>query len=145
MPRLLVFAACERVIIDQATQSVSLIGLFHDLQIGLPAEDVPGDAVIPIRWAVFAEWLRDEGDEGETFTQESDFRSPDGKRLASASAQFNLDKKMHRQTMNMPAFPLAGGGQYSVALFLRKGDGERREVATWPITVAIRSEPSPKG
>ena len=68
MPRLLIFAVCEKVIIDDAGMA-SLIGLFSRISIAVPKEGIPPNAVAPKEWAAFTSWTWDSEDEGKEFDQ----------------------------------------------------------------------------
>jgi hypothetical protein len=64
----LLFAACEKVIIDQ-DNNVSLISLLQDLKVDIPEGERPPaekqGAVVALRWSALAMWLKTEQDAGE--------------------------------------------------------------------------------
>ena len=70
MPRLLLFAACERIILAD-DNTVSLISLLEKMEMTAhvaPGEPPPaGDAMSPFSWNVLATWTREDGDQDGVF------------------------------------------------------------------------------
>src|SRR5687767_3850237 len=70
MPKLLVFAACEKVIISQDENNPTLIALLTDMAAEIePAGPLESNALLPSRWAIFSLWRQEDGDKGKTFEQ----------------------------------------------------------------------------
>jgi hypothetical protein len=142
----LIFAPCEKVIIDQQ-QNLTLVAVLQSLQIHLPPEAIPPRATATFQWNVLTLWYREPGDENESFEQFIELLGPDGSVLAGARSPFRLEKLSHRQVTAFPGFPVArGGGDYALKLYLRKeaDKGDRTEVATFPLRVEIKSPPRPE-
>jgi len=63
MPKLLIFAACEKVLIDQLN-NLSLISVLQEAKVGMPPQGVqaqlPSGAKLmaPIKWDVLALWAK---------------------------------------------------------------------------------------
>ena len=132
MPKLLIFAPCEKVIIDQENNP-SLISVLQGLTSTLPKDaKVPQDALAVIRWTIFTLWNREEADEGKEFTQDCVLLSPDGKPTINVSMPFRFTGSTQRNIMQLYGFPIAPG-EYLLKLRLSEGDGERREIATYPL------------
>jgi len=142
--KLLAFVACEKVILDQRSNTVSLVGLLQNLNINLESSDVPEHVAIPLRWEIFSLWMREEDDTDRRYVLEISLVSPDGKPLFVNSVPIVFEKTTHRSITTAVGFPIAGSGRYSVLLSLREdveGSG-RREVGAYPIDVVIGLAPA---
>jgi hypothetical protein len=89
MPKLIIFAACEKVIIDRA-QIPSLIGIFQGLNIQLTGEPMPEKAVTPMRWAIFTCWQHDPEEKGTEFTQYMEVVTPSGEYFIKGETKFKV-------------------------------------------------------
>jgi hypothetical protein len=139
--KLLLFTVCEKVIINQRLNSVSLMELLQDLAVALPAGNVPVGAAVPMRWESFALWLREEGDQGRRYTQHVELHSPDRKPLLASDLSFTVDKAVQRNINTFQVFPLVGPGTYTVVLSVRQEDEDAyREVASYPLTVTYNPD-----
>lgn len=139
MPKLLMFAPCEKVIIDQNNNS-SVISILQDVQVEVHSTELPQDAAVPMRWEVFTLWLREASDEGKKFEQICELLTPEGKRAARGTISFEMTKRLHRNVMTLMGFPLVpSGGQYVLRLSLKEAgeDRERQEVAEFPISLSL--------
>lgn len=141
MPKLLMFAPCEKVLIDQ-NNNPSMISIFQELHVELTPADLPEGAAIPIRWDVFTLWLREVSDKGKRFEQICELLTPDGKKAAGGSINFEMATDTHRNVMTLMGFPLIpSGGQYLLRLSLKEAgeNQEQRELAVFPITLTLAS------
>jgi len=139
LPKLLMFAPCEKVIIDQNNNS-SMISILHNLQVEVGAAELPQDAAVPMRWDIFTLWLREASDEGKKFEQICELLTPEGKRATGATISFEMTKGVQRNVMTLMGFPVvSSGGQYLLRLSLKEAgeDRERREVAEFPISLSL--------
>jgi hypothetical protein len=152
VPKLLIFAPCEKVIIDQ-DKNVSLIAVLQSIQIQLlplpPDEQIPEGVAAPLRWSAIAVWLRELGDDGKRYEQSVELFGPAGTTLAKALASFAFERPVHSQISSFLGFPLVvarGGADYTLKLYLREeAEGaESREVASYPLSVEISSPPKPE-
>lgn len=88
MPRLLLFAPCEKVIIDGQSNQVTVISLIQDVKIAAPsgasAIEIPQGSVAPFPWSVLTIWERESGDQNVRYEQSSILRSPTGETLSEA-------------------------------------------------------------
>lgn len=139
MPKLYVFAACEKVILDQAGVP-SLISLFTKLKILLPAqqEEIPANAVAPKEWAVFTSWDRLPEDDGREFNQCLQVKYPDGKLFfENRELKFKM-KEGERQhnAVSILGFPLGQKGDYQVSMWLE----ENGIVAIEPANIRLEVE-----
>src|SRR3989442_8764588 len=102
MPRLILFAPCEKVLMEQTLNRVCLVTILDDLQLTLGTSEIPENAVLPLPWAIFALWKREESDAGKEFEQQCELVGPDGKRLLRGAIRFQLERPVHRTTINFP-------------------------------------------
>jgi hypothetical protein len=148
MPKLLIFAPCEKVIIDQ-NNVLSIITVLQELKIELPEPPRAIDGktpVIAMKWDVVALWAKTNDDAPETVYQTRlGFIDPTGVALegfAAGAVEFSFaDKSHHRIVTTILGFPIQHEGRYLVRLWLhKKGDAEGDPVAEFPIMLH-RSKP----
>jgi len=147
MPRLLVFVACEKAIVDHSNL-LSLISLMQEVNIQIPPDaTVPAEAQIaaPMPWAIVSVWGRLLSDQGKTFEQriamfhsdgtlvfEVPFSTVDFQPTAPATALTD----QHRTIGNSTVIPIQAG-TYSIKTWLReKGQSDwGDELSSYPLKV----------
>jgi hypothetical protein len=108
MPKLVILAACERVIVDRIASLPSLINIFQRMNIQLQDAPLPENAISPSRWAIFALWQHTLEERGVVFTQRTEVISPTDQKFAEASTQFSvteaddLQSKNHLELFGLP-------------------------------------------
>jgi hypothetical protein len=150
MPKLLVFAPCEKVIISRDDNNPTLIGILTQLRTAIPARELErvgtdGDErpMAPFRWAIFAMWQRLEGEtDDRLFRQRIEILAPEAHGAtvlleSETTFSFSAGSRTHRLTANIPGFPLAQAGDYTLRLLL---DGE--EYGTYPFLFNVATAPS---
>lgn len=143
MPRLLVFAPCERVILDQKNQ-VTLVSLMEELEVSLP-EPVPGVVVAHmgfIKWEAFTLWYRTEEDTNRTYEQTMTLMAPDGTPTGlNTIATFTMERRSHRIVGTIQGFP-THTGTYELKLLLKESGSTEapREIGAFPVVLS-RIEP----
>jgi hypothetical protein len=146
MPKLVLFAACEKAIVDQTTNVVSLMGLLQDVNLQLPPETVvPSNLMIPMQWTVVSIWQRVLEDKGKTFEQRSQFIDNSGQlKLETPIAAFELKEEFHRVFSQVGAMSVGTAGAHQVKCMLReRGAPDWKETAAYPINIKWLSTPSP--
>jgi hypothetical protein len=146
-PRLLIFAPCDKVIIDAQTNNLSLISVFQDLNVELPPqEEVPEGRlpVIVMKWDVVSLWLRDHNDPADKpWDVRFQLFDPSDKALpirGRATMVFG-DKLTLRSHVTILGFPLSGEGRYTLRLWMQEqGQPEGEPLVQFPMTLT-RSEP----
>jgi len=123
MPKLYLFAACEKVILDQSGVP-SLISLFSKLKLQLPGQlgDIPVNAVAPKEWAVFTSWDWLPSDEGRLYGQCLQVLYPDGKVFVeNRELKFTM-KPGERQhnAVGIMGFPIGEKGDYRIRMWLEE-------------------------
>jgi hypothetical protein len=138
MPRLLLFAPCEKVIFDKDANTVSLITILQDIAISVPSDvQIPEDAQAPMVWHALSMWYDESGGDGRQYEQKIELCGPDGKILTSTISQFTMSLSSNRINARFVGFPVGQFGQYALKLSLRENkEGEEGvEVASFPLTV----------
>jgi len=140
MPKLLVFVPCEKAIFAQ-DNTVSIVTILEEFKVHVPKDKpIPANSVFPMKWAIFASWQRQEGEENKEFEQRCDLLSEEGKNLVTANLQFRLPKRFGRILMQMLGFPLQQG-QCTIKMYLRETDpmSDWREIAEYPLKLVIEN------
>lgn len=135
MPKLLVFAPCEKVIID-TENNASVITILQEVSLDVQIADKLPDAAVPITWYVFALWMRQSEEEvGRRFEESCDLIIPGGKTIAIARNTFTMPERSHRSVVKVLGFPIfRTPGEAELKLSIREAEGgESREVASFPL------------
>jgi len=141
MPSILLFAPCQKAIINQEDKSVSLIGVINGLSMVPPisaVEPLSATTFAPIGWAAVAVWLKVPGDDENTvFEQRLEVFGPNaGESLATAQTPFRMTHRTHQIAMSGDAFPVGIPGEYNLVLSLRViSADEWREIARYPVEI----------
>ena len=141
MPKILLFAPCQKAIINQDDKSVSLISVISGLTIAPPdteASPINPNTFAPIAWSAVSVWVKTPDDDAETvFEQRLDVFGPKGGEiLTSAETPFKMTHRTHQIAMNGALFPIGIPGEYNLVLSFRVlGAEEWREVARYPVEI----------
>lgn len=145
MPKLLVLAACEKLIIDNHNV-VSLISLLQEVNVNVPPEvDIPADQkLVPMNWTILSIWQRLPHEEEKSFEQRTAMLSSSGEEIFAKENEVNFRPEppatriptQHRTVGMAQAMPLAEG-DYLVKVWLReKGSTDwGAERGAYPITL----------
>ena len=141
MPRLLIFAACEKVIID-TEGLVSLIDVIEKVEAKIPREvQLPPGTQVPLRWETISVWSLDETEAG-LYEQMTEMVTYDGavpmhtepKTLESHIPGSKTGVKI---ASTLSAIPITEG-RLELRLSYRKiGDPEWTVAATYPVEVTL--------
>lgn len=121
MPKLLVLAACERVLVDRAGSLPSLINIFQRMNIQVQDAPLPENAVSPARWAIFALWQHTPEEKDIEFTQRTQVLSPAGQQFAELITKFKItqnDDLQSRNHIEMLGLPISQEGFIKVRVWL---------------------------
>ena len=138
MSQLLAFFPCEKVLIDGATNTVSIVTILQQLSVSVVAkEQLPADAVAPISWTVFAMWQREE-EERIPFRTKVELILPSGKKaIEILGEEYNFDnftKLSQRVISQVHGFPAGESGTLVLILYTKpRGESGFRECARYPI------------
>lgn len=145
MPKLLLFAACEKAMVDQGNVA-SLMSLLEEINVQVPPGVVPPtNAMAPMTWTIFSLWEQIPEDQGKKFEQRSALMTPAGATLLETPiAVIELKTPRHRVTSSIMGMPIAHVGGLLVKAFVReKGATNWMEAGSYPITVKWVTTTSP--
>jgi hypothetical protein len=131
MPRLILFAACQKAIWDAEEGAVSLIALVNgvtlrrsEVQQVLEAEKRGEDEVVMgrQRWSAVAVWRAEDGDVGKTFEQRIEIANPLGRVTGEAAGAFVFQNAavVHTMRTHGDGLPINVPGQCVFRLSLRE-------------------------
>jgi hypothetical protein len=100
MPKLLMFTACEKALID-VRQLPSLISIFQRMQLPTPDATLPENAISPIRWDVFALWQHTVEEVGLEYVQRVVAYKPNGDPFVESSVRFKVSHSDDLQAKNI--------------------------------------------
>lgn len=113
MPKLLLFAPCEKVIVNSQDNTTSLITLLETIGLSLSEKElsaVPDDTSLPITWHMLALWQGEQEDYGKKFIQKFHLELPTGEPTKVSGIMpmsFSLELPNFRSIANLLGFPLA--------------------------------------
>jgi len=139
MPKILVFAPCEKVIVSEQDNTSSLMSLIEGFTLDVPeGVELPEGTAIPIKWHIFSLWEKVEGDEGRNFEQRVTLVLPTGKQVLDmpSTLDFKPHLKRFRMTIMVVNFPLSPAGTCLLNLSVREvGQENWQEVAEYGIFI----------
>jgi len=147
MPKLLIFAPCEKVAVGQQDNSSCLIGILQAFELGgiseageTQIEESKTQQVAPLRvplhWTIFAFWRLNEDERGKIFEQSCQLITPSGKVSFDQVMEFGQDPtEFQRVTINAFGFPVPEEGEYTLKVSIGERGEPRIEKATYPLTV----------
>jgi len=139
MPKLQLFAPCEKVLIDQQN-TVSLISVLQELKVQVPETGPmpPANAKAAYKWDVLTEWARTDDDFGKRFEQRIALFDPAGKPTElSTTTAINTEKATNRIVATILGFPIGSLGRYTLKLWLSENGQETPQpIAEYAITVS---------
>lgn len=141
MPKLLLFAPCEKVIVDDLSKGISLISLLEQVE-GRVIKVAEEKVMAALPWTAFTMWLKTPEDEGKTYEPRAFVLQPDGTEIMAATAEFQLSQRSHRVINSFFGFPINQPGEHTVRLALRERGGNEMWVtmADYPILVIHKGE-----
>ncbi len=148
MPKILIFAPCEKVIISEDDNTTSLISLIEGFTIGIPEDvELPEDTSIPIRWHIMSIWEKVEGEGEKRFEQRIELVLPSGKKAMdeSTTIDFKPEPTRFRQVTMIVGFPVSSAGPAMLKLSFREvGQADWQAAAEYAIPIT-RLPATPKG
>src|SRR5260370_10196220 len=145
--KLLVFAPCEKVIIDHKGNP-SLISLMQKITVQIPAGDLeklPPTAMAPMTWYVFTHWLIEENEMGREFVQRVDVVLPNKEVLAGKGSSITFKptdpaKNIMQNNVTLMGLPVGRSGPITVNLWVEENGAAITEVHTYPLIVDLVTE-----
>jgi hypothetical protein len=147
MPRLILFAVCEKVILDGAGNA-SIINVVHGMEVAVSQQGpivgpIPRNAVAPNPWSTYAVWKPTPGDTGKEFLQKIDVLWLDGTIFNTIATPFKFDgNRNHQNTANVLGFPVGQVGDVTFNMWLECDRKRIGEIHSWIITVTHKQMPN---
>jgi hypothetical protein len=109
MPKLLLFAPCEKVLIDEQSKSISLIVVLQEIHYKLPpGAQIQPNAMLPIQWSVLTLWREEEPqDNNVEFEQQLSIETGAGTTLAVSEMKWKFTAPSHRIIAQVPGIPVS--------------------------------------
>ncbi len=148
MPKLLVFAPCEKVIISQDENNPTLIAILSNIAGDIESpEPLEKNALGPMRWQIFTLWQKVPSDGLTIFEQRIRLVSPSGRTVFDAPQQLQLTAQAHRMTAALGTVPIGENGDWELQLFLHVKDTPIPDspLATYPLQIKFRNVVATKG
>jgi hypothetical protein len=145
MPKLLLFAACEQIIID-LSNTISLLKLLQEVTVQVPAGVTPPpNAGAPLQWHIISVFEQEQADQNKKFEQYCGLIANSGQiLLQSPISLFELKADQHRITSPVAGMPVGIVGKHHLKCFIReKGTTQWKECASYPITIKWATNISP--
>jgi len=137
LPKVLLFAPCERVLVNDLDNNISLITVLQEISISITSpEKLPDESNVVTRWEILAVWIREPSDDGKRFEQVCTMSMPDGRNLTPFRVVFSMEKRAHRQVVTLRGFPVSKvPGECVLKLWLREDveDAPLQQVAEFPL------------
>jgi hypothetical protein len=146
MPRLLVFAPCEKVIISQADNTATLITVLSGIAAEYEKEGAPPPGKrlsLPIRWTIFSLWKKESTDGDKEFAQSIIFKSPSGENIFETAAMpIDLKVGSHRMVMLVDSVPVWEPGEWKIELYLSEKDAQLPELplVSYPFDLKMKEK-----
>jgi hypothetical protein len=139
MPTLLLFAPCEKVILD-ADGLVSLITIIEKLQVVIPTGiQLAHNTAIPMRWQLIAMWIVD-NDEMGLYEQMADVAIEDGS-IAMHTEPKTLERTVGstgvKIVSTLTAVPITNGPLQLRIFYRRIGEQSWIQASTYPVAVSL--------
>ena len=135
----LVFAVCEKVILDKS-ENPTLIVLLNEVHVAPQPEGVtlPSDAIAPKEWAVFTLWNVEPVDFGEKYVQHLLIAHENGTIFQDRSTDLNIKPhtKLSTAVANIVGMPIGKQGKIVATVWI---EGQDKKY-TYPIHI-IHDQP----
>ncbi len=137
MPKLLVFAVCEKVLIEDRG-TANLIRIFDELTATIKeGTKVPKDAVGPTEWAIFTKWKKMPGDDDKEFVEVVQALWPDKTEFKRLDVPFRFppDKSGQQLRREIVGFPVGQQGDVTLNMWLEMDSQRMGEIHTWTLNI----------
>lgn len=149
MPRLILFAPCERLIVGGEDNTLTMVAIMSEIYANVPFpldQPLPENASIPMRWYFGSLWMVGAEEHGKPFVQRIELKSEDGKVLLSSMMPFTMDKVFMRCIIHIQGFPISKPGMLKASLAVRAESAvEWSEVADFPMLLSLQRVDQDRG
>lgn len=143
MPALLLFAPCEKAIVDR-NGALSLVSVMAKLTVGVPggAPPLPANALLPMQWAIVSIWQQaSEWERGRAFEQRAALVSEAGTILLDSVTEFRFTTEpTHQVIVQIAGLPIGAVGANKTKVWIRdksESPKEWKEAGSFPLTIEI--------
>lgn len=143
MPKLLLFAPCERVLVDQSTNTTSLIGILQEIHFKWPpGAPLQSNALLPLVWSIISLWQEEEqADAGVEFEQRLTLENIAGQTLFSNDVKWTFSRPSHRIVATVPGLPVSAR-KLTLKLYYRViGARDWHEAGAFPMDIVQEMMP----
>lgn len=147
MPKLLLFAVCEKVILDGAGNA-SIINLMHGIEVASAQQGpiiapIPRNAVSGNTWSIFTTWKPVPADAGKEFVQKIEVLWPDRTVFNTVTIPFRFEAhRNHQNTTNVNGFPVGQMGDVTITMWVECDQKRVGEISSWTVTVTHKQRPN---
>jgi hypothetical protein len=147
MPKLLMFAPCETVLIGQ-DGNASLIVLLQQFMFQDRPDPIPPNTITQMKWHIFSEWEASPDEVGVSFEQKIELlnaaQEVQGHFQLMATFIPEAGKPLHRMIANLTFLPVISEGQYRLYLSIRRvGEENWVVVADYPLRISYAKPVAP--
>jgi hypothetical protein len=137
MPNLLLFAPCEKVLVDQQTNTVSLIGILQELHFKWPpGTPIQANALLPLTWSIITLWQEEEqADAAVEFEQRLMLENAAGTSLFSNDVRWTFTRPSHRIVATIPGMPISWRRLTLKLSYHVAGTRDWHEAAAFPMEI----------
>jgi hypothetical protein len=137
VPKLLLFAPCEKVLVDESSKSLTLIAVLQEIHYKVPpGASLPTNAGIPLQWSVVTLWHEEPADAGVEFEQRLALATHANQILFESVSRWRFEKPNQRMIAHVSGFPASGGRRLNLNLSYRVALArDWIDVASFPLEV----------
>jgi hypothetical protein len=142
MPRLVILAVCDRVLIEDRG-TASLITITDEFTVTIKGDTKIGrDTVGPTQWAIFTKWEKTSGDDDKEFVQIIQVLWPDKSEFKRIEFPFGFHpgKKGHQNRFEIVGFPFGQEGLVTLNTWLEVDSKRIGEIHTWTVNIKHEAE-----
>lgn len=141
MPKLLLFAPFQNVVVDREENSIFFFSLLEGILALLGDDGEPQETDVAVPWTAVAIWLRTTGDEEQCFEQRVEVITPRGVIRGPFDMSFVMVNRTVRNILKVTGFPVGGVGEHVVRLSYRRSDATDPWIVASEFPVAVIRPP----
>jgi hypothetical protein len=138
MPKLMAFLPCERVVIDQEDNLMSIVSIIERINVHVsPEVPIPPGVVAFSNWVLVAIWRGIAQEVGKSYEQHLQVIQPGGKIDVDAILPFDMTDIWFKSKIKMQGFPVDTPGDVLLRMSIREAhhDGKWQKAGEYPIMV----------
>lgn len=141
MPKLHIFAICEKVIMDEH-KNPSLIVLMENINVAHRQEKIPRDAVTPREWAIFNQWIFQEEEQDKPFVEIVQLFWPDKTEFHKLETPLPTQRaEIKQMNHRIVGIPVGQEGKVTIKLWLELQSQPATEIFIKNLNVKHAQEP----